>query len=75
HLSAEILVGEASTSRVLVMATTTALSITFIQTSSIPPISVADYDVLESSTEVPSPLKIVFEKGELETTPEHTMTN
>ncbi|GJU04716.1 hypothetical protein Tco_1121146 [Tanacetum coccineum] len=73
-LSAENLVGEASTSRVLETATTTALSTTFIQTSFVLPISVADYEALgtRSSTEVPSPPKIVFEKEELETTPEHT---
>ncbi|GJR84405.1 hypothetical protein Tco_0155190 [Tanacetum coccineum] len=41
-LSAENLTGEASTSRVLEMTTTTALSTTFIQSSSIPSISVVD---------------------------------
>ncbi|GJV33087.1 hypothetical protein Tco_1393487 [Tanacetum coccineum] len=73
-LSSENLVGEASTSRVLATATTSALSTTFIQTRSVPPISVADYEVLGAgpSTEVPSLPKIVFEKEELETTPEHT---
>ncbi|GKC40166.1 hypothetical protein Tco_1052550, partial [Tanacetum coccineum] len=72
-LSAENLIGEASTSGVSATATTTALSTTFIQTSSVPPISVADYEVSGAgpSTKVPSPLKIVFEKEELETTPEH----
>ncbi|GJQ91330.1 hypothetical protein Tco_0002469 [Tanacetum coccineum] len=56
------------------MATTTALSTTFIRTRSVLPISLADYEVLGAgpSTEVPSPPKIVFEKEELETTPEHT---
>ncbi|GKA64008.1 hypothetical protein Tco_0763614 [Tanacetum coccineum] len=73
-LSAENLTGEASTSGVPATATTTALSTTFIQTSFVPPISMADYEVLGMgpSTEVPSPPKIVFEKEELETTPEHT---
>ncbi|GJY54041.1 hypothetical protein Tco_0445705 [Tanacetum coccineum] len=73
-LSAENLVGKASTSGVPATATTTALSTTFIQTSFVPPISVADYEVLgaEPSAEVPSPLKIVFEKEELKSTPEHT---
>ncbi|GJU64639.1 hypothetical protein Tco_1246474 [Tanacetum coccineum] len=73
-LSAENLIGEASTSGVSAMATTTALSTTFIQTSSVPPISVANYEFLGAgpSIEIPSPLKIVFEKEELETTPEHT---
>ncbi|GJU89797.1 hypothetical protein Tco_0905429 [Tanacetum coccineum] len=41
-LCAENLIGEASTSGVPATATTTALSTTFIQTSSVPPISVAD---------------------------------
>ncbi|GKE26457.1 hypothetical protein Tco_1441841, partial [Tanacetum coccineum] len=73
-LSAKNLVGEASTSGVLAMATTTAFSTTFILTIFVPSISVADYEVLgvELSTEVPSPPKIVFEKEELKTTPEHT---
>ncbi|GJT30905.1 hypothetical protein Tco_0911180 [Tanacetum coccineum] len=73
-LSAENLVGEASTSRFPVTATTTTFSTTFIQTNSVPPISVAGYEVLDVglSTEVPSPPKIVFGKEELETTPEHT---
>ncbi|GJU14451.1 RNA-directed DNA polymerase [Tanacetum coccineum] len=73
-LSAKNLVGEASTSRVPAMATTTALSTTFIQTSSVPPVSVADHEALGAgpSTEVPSSSKIVFEKEELDTTPEHT---
>ncbi|GKE00678.1 hypothetical protein Tco_1388661 [Tanacetum coccineum] len=71
-LSAENLIGEASTSGVPVM--TTALSTTFVQTNSVTPISAADPEVLstEQPTEVPSPLKIVFEKYELDTTPEHT---
>ncbi|GJY53711.1 hypothetical protein Tco_0445375 [Tanacetum coccineum] len=71
-LSAENLIGEASTSGVPAM--TTALSTTFVQTSSVPPISVADPGVLsaEQPTEVPSPPKIVFEKEELDTTSEHT---
>ncbi|GJV84800.1 hypothetical protein Tco_1524698 [Tanacetum coccineum] len=46
-LSSENLIGEASTSGVPVAAaTTTALSTTFAHTSSVPPISVTDYDVL-----------------------------
>ncbi|GKF10059.1 hypothetical protein Tco_0047985 [Tanacetum coccineum] len=73
-LSAKNLTGEASTSGVSVMATTTSLSTTFIQASTIPPVLVADYEVLGEgpSAKVPSPSKIVFEKEELETTPEHT---
>ncbi|GKA62296.1 hypothetical protein Tco_0761815 [Tanacetum coccineum] len=76
-LSAENLVGEASTFGVPVTATTTALSTTFIQASTIPSVPVTDHEVLGvgPSTEVPSPSKIVFEKEELETTPEHTTTS
>nr|GEW80454.1 hypothetical protein [Tanacetum cinerariifolium] len=73
-LSAENLVGEASTSGVPVTATTTALSTTFIQASIVPPVIAVDHEAsgAGSSTEVPSSFKIVFEKEELETTPEHT---
>ncbi|GKF56336.1 hypothetical protein Tco_0166676 [Tanacetum coccineum] len=76
-LSAENLVGEASTSGVLATTITTALSTTFTQTISIPPISVADYEVSGAKlpAKVLSPLKIVFKKEELETTPEHATTN
>ncbi|GJS76014.1 hypothetical protein Tco_0725895 [Tanacetum coccineum] len=54
-LSAGNLIGEASTSGVPAMTTT--MSTTFIQTSSVPPISTADLVVLsaEQPTEVPSP--------------------
>ncbi|GKC99976.1 hypothetical protein Tco_1170251 [Tanacetum coccineum] len=71
-LSVENLVGEASTSGVPAM--TTALSTTFVQTSSVLPISATDPRVLsvEQPTEVP---KIMFEKEELDTTPEHTTTD
>ncbi|GJZ18293.1 hypothetical protein Tco_0554416 [Tanacetum coccineum] len=73
-LSVENLVGKASTSGVLVTAMTTSWSTTFIQASTVPPISVADGEVLGvgPSTEVPPPSKIMFEEEELETTPEHT---
>nr|GEX69709.1 hypothetical protein [Tanacetum cinerariifolium] len=56
-----------------VPAMTTALSTTFVQNSFVPFISAVDPGVLsaEQPTEVPSPLKIVFEKEELDT-PEHT---
>ncbi|GJY87443.1 hypothetical protein Tco_0502071 [Tanacetum coccineum] len=76
-LSAENLVGEASTSGVLATTITTALSTTFTQTISIPPISVADYEVSGAKlpAKVLSPPKIVFEKEELETTPEHATAN
>ncbi|GJT26687.1 hypothetical protein Tco_0906962 [Tanacetum coccineum] len=62
-LSAKSLIGEASTSGVPAMAMTTALSITFIQASTVPPVP---------STEVPPSPKVVFEQEELDTTPEHT---
>ncbi|GJW76755.1 hypothetical protein Tco_0138437 [Tanacetum coccineum] len=75
-LSAENLVGEASTSGVPVTATTTALSTTFVQDSTIPLVSVVNHEAsgAGSSTVVPPSSEIVFEK-ELETTPEHTMAS
>nr|GEZ72776.1 transposase (putative), gypsy type [Tanacetum cinerariifolium] len=56
-LSVDNLVGEASTFGVSTTATTTALSTTFIQARTVPPIPVVDYEVLGAgpSTEVPSP--------------------
>nr|GFB43230.1 hypothetical protein [Tanacetum cinerariifolium] len=71
-LFAENLVGEATTSEVL--ATTNALSTTFIQAIIVPSVAVTHHEGLgtRASTEVPSRLKIVFENEELETTPEHT---
>nr|GEV46746.1 hypothetical protein [Tanacetum cinerariifolium] len=73
-LSAGNLVGEASTFVVPTTATTTALSTTFVQASSVPLISMENYEVsgAESSIEVPPSPKIVFEKEELDTKPEHT---
>ncbi|GKF96765.1 hypothetical protein Tco_0292586, partial [Tanacetum coccineum] len=62
-LSVKSLTSESSTSRVSAMATTIALSTTFIQANTVPP---------TSSTKVPSSPKIVFEQEELDTTPEHT---
>nr|GFC08638.1 hypothetical protein [Tanacetum cinerariifolium]GFC08676.1 hypothetical protein [Tanacetum cinerariifolium] len=62
-LSAKSLTSEASTSAVPPMARTTALSTTFIQASTIPPVP---------STKVPPSLKIVFKQEELDTTPNHT---
>nr|GEW12094.1 hypothetical protein [Tanacetum cinerariifolium] len=74
-LLAENLIGEASASGVLVLATTTTLSTTFVQDITVPLVSVADYEVLGSgpSIEVPSPSKIVFGKEELEL--ENTMAS
>ncbi|GKB22085.1 hypothetical protein Tco_0856008 [Tanacetum coccineum] len=79
-LSAENLVGEASTSGVPVAAaTTTALSIpvTVISVSSIPPIFVADYEVLdaEPQAEASHSPKAAFENEELDTTPDHTLAS
>ncbi|GKC17146.1 hypothetical protein Tco_1013928 [Tanacetum coccineum] len=56
-LSTENLVGEASTFEVPVTATTTALSTTFIQASTIPSVPVTDHEVLDvgPSTKVSSP--------------------
>ncbi|GJU17979.1 hypothetical protein Tco_1145945 [Tanacetum coccineum] len=75
-LSAENLINEASTSKAPVTATTTDLSTTFVQTNSVPLVSVADHGALCAgpSTEVPSSSKIMFEKEELDTTLEHTTT-
>ncbi|GJR89967.1 hypothetical protein Tco_0213978 [Tanacetum coccineum] len=61
-LSIENLVSEASTLGVPVaVSTTTSLSTTFVETSSVPPIP---------QTEAPPSSSIVFEKEELDTTPE-----
>ncbi|GJY92099.1 hypothetical protein Tco_0507881, partial [Tanacetum coccineum] len=59
-LSAKSLTGEVITFGF--PATTTALSTTFAQASTVPP---------APSAEVPPSPKIVFEQGELDTTPEH----
>ncbi|GKC60457.1 hypothetical protein Tco_1088055 [Tanacetum coccineum] len=69
-LSSESLIGEASTSGVPVTAvTTTALAISIIAAniSSIPPISVADYDIPGAGFQdtAPHSPKIVFEKEDL----------
>ncbi|GJV99657.1 hypothetical protein Tco_1554909 [Tanacetum coccineum] len=72
-LSAKNLVGEASTSGVPATATTTVLSTTFIQASTVPPVPATDHEVSDvgSSTKVSSPPAVVFEKETFETTPEH----
>nr|GEX83832.1 hypothetical protein [Tanacetum cinerariifolium] len=53
--------------------TALSISITAINVSSIPPILVANYDVLDAGIqdEVPNSSKSVFEKKNLETIPEH----
>nr|GEU68449.1 hypothetical protein [Tanacetum cinerariifolium] len=69
-LSAENLVGEASTSGVPVaVAVTSSLSTIFAQNGSIPPMPMLAHDA-KLHIEVPSFVVIVFEKEELETTPE-----
>nr|GEW67480.1 hypothetical protein [Tanacetum cinerariifolium] len=79
-LSSKNLIGEASASEVLATAaatTTLSISVTAASVSSIPPIPVADYDVLDAGIqgEVPHSSKIVFEKETLETTPERPTTS
>ncbi|GKB34447.1 hypothetical protein Tco_0879389, partial [Tanacetum coccineum] len=76
-LSAENLVGEASTSGVpAAVAATTALSTTFVQASSVPPILVLDYEVVdtEPQAEGSSSPNIIFEQETLETSPEYPAT-
>nr|GEW48245.1 hypothetical protein [Tanacetum cinerariifolium] len=79
-LSFENLVGEASTSGIPTTAsTTTALSVfvTIANVSSIPPISVANYEVLNAEPQLKdshSP-KIIFEQETLETSSEHPTTS
>ncbi|GKF70560.1 hypothetical protein Tco_0203617 [Tanacetum coccineum] len=79
-LSSKNFIGEASTSKVpatTVAATTLSISVTAASASSIPPISVADYDVLDAGIqgEVPHSPKIMFEKETLDTTPERPTTS
>ncbi|GJV84054.1 hypothetical protein Tco_1523952, partial [Tanacetum coccineum] len=76
-LSFENLIGEASTSGVLAAAATTiALSTTFAHTSSVPPIFVTDYGVLdtEAQPEASHSPKFIFEQETLETSPKHPAT-
>ncbi|GJX44167.1 hypothetical protein Tco_0260843 [Tanacetum coccineum] len=56
------------------IAATTALSTTFVQASSIPPVPVSAYDA-EPHVEAPSFAATVFEKEELETIPELPKTS
>ncbi|GJU98792.1 hypothetical protein Tco_1328063 [Tanacetum coccineum] len=75
-LSSKNLTGEASTLGVPVtVSATTALAISVIAANiiSIPPVSVADYDMLDAGVQDTDPhsSKIVFEKEDVETTPEH----
>nr|GEU44718.1 hypothetical protein [Tanacetum cinerariifolium] len=77
-LSSENLVGEASTSGVPVtVAVTTALSTTFSHKSFLPPISVANYGVMdvEPQPETSHSPKFIFEQEILETSPEYPVTS
>nr|GEV29120.1 hypothetical protein [Tanacetum cinerariifolium] len=79
-LSSENLIGKASTSGVLVTAVTTkALAILVIAAniSSIPPVSVADYDMADAGVHdtTPHSPKIMFEKEDLEATLEHPLAS
>ncbi|GJX25470.1 hypothetical protein Tco_0231766 [Tanacetum coccineum] len=79
-LSSKNFIGEASTSKVpatTVATTTLSISVTAASASSIPPISVADYDVMDAEIqgEVPHSPKIVFENETLDTTPERPTAN
>ncbi|GKD69308.1 hypothetical protein Tco_1323398 [Tanacetum coccineum] len=79
-LSLKNLIGEASTLEVpkITAATTTlSISVTAASASSILPISVADYDVLDAGIqgEVPHSPMVVCEKETLETTPERPTTS
>ncbi|GJY54861.1 hypothetical protein Tco_0446525 [Tanacetum coccineum] len=75
-LSSKNLIGEAGTSEVPAKAaatTTLSILVTATSASSIPPISVTNYDVLDAGiqNEAPPSPKIVFEKETLKTTPEN----
>ncbi|GKE39422.1 hypothetical protein Tco_1462827 [Tanacetum coccineum] len=61
----------------IVATTTLSISVTAASASSIPPISVADYDVMDAEIqgEVPHSPKIVFENETLDTTPERPTAN
>ncbi|GKD51701.1 hypothetical protein Tco_1280677 [Tanacetum coccineum] len=78
-LSVENLVGTASTSdsTPATIATTTALSLTFASASTIPPITIEDYEIIGADVQgsgqgeaASFPNTVEFEKEELDTTPE-----
>ncbi|GJV08075.1 hypothetical protein Tco_1345731 [Tanacetum coccineum] len=76
-LSAKNLVGEASMSGLPVaVATTTALSTTFVQANSVLPIPTSDYEVVDTEPRVEASYspKIIFEHETLETSLEHPAT-
>ncbi|GKD94071.1 hypothetical protein Tco_1373908 [Tanacetum coccineum] len=79
-ISFENLIGEASTSGgpVTAVATTAlGISVTTTTISSIPPISVTNYDMADVGVQdtTPHSPKIVFEKEDLETSPEHPLAS
>ncbi|GKC84678.1 hypothetical protein Tco_1140395, partial [Tanacetum coccineum] len=76
-LFAENLVGEDSTSGgPVVVSATTSLSTTFVEASSVSPIPVSDYKVVdtEAQARTSSSHKIIFEEETLETSPENPAT-
>ncbi|GJR60726.1 hypothetical protein Tco_1502888 [Tanacetum coccineum] len=76
-LFAENLVGEDCTSGgPVVVSTTTALSTTFVEVSSVPPIPVSDYEVADTEAQARTSFshKIIFEEETLETSPENPAT-
>ncbi|GJV85322.1 hypothetical protein Tco_1525220 [Tanacetum coccineum] len=83
-LSIQNLIGAASTSTSIPVATgtTTALSTTFASASSIPPITVEDYEIIHADGQENSQgnvqgnaATVEFEKEDLDTTPEHDLLN
>nr|GEW51292.1 hypothetical protein [Tanacetum cinerariifolium]GEY43826.1 hypothetical protein [Tanacetum cinerariifolium] len=76
-LSAENLVGKASTSGVpAAVGATTALSTTFVQASSVLPVPALDYEVVDTEPQVEASFSpnIIFEQETLKTSPEHPAT-
>ncbi|GKF55697.1 hypothetical protein Tco_0166037 [Tanacetum coccineum] len=76
-LFAENLVGEDSTSGgPVVVSATNALSTTFVEASSVSPIPVSDYEVVDTKAQAQtsSSHKIIFEEETLETSPKNPAT-
>ncbi|GJZ91062.1 hypothetical protein Tco_0662989 [Tanacetum coccineum] len=76
-LFAKNLVGEDCTSGgPVVVSATTALSTTFVEASSVPPIPVSDYEVADTEAQARTSFshKIIFEEETLETSPENPAT-
>nr|GEX76997.1 hypothetical protein [Tanacetum cinerariifolium] len=70
----ESLVGEVSTCGAPAVVTTTALSTTFVPSSSVPPMPMVGDGTSNQPVGDPSS-KVDFEKEELETTPKHITTS